>query len=736
MLFLFFIFFIYGSLPLFFFLTLKSEFVFVNSTITPSHSSSPESESQVPRAGNRSLEVIDFVCWLYDSMRVAMDAVHQSGGFCLFQLSQKQNLAFIMGSPKMKKNLLLCKELDSLAMVLTAVSIIRMTISLTIDPLQKISPWKETWSIEAKILTIWEDASIVNENMQKLLHVVLMDKHHDKVQATVEDDLITTFIHQLKEGHVFIISDFKVIPNGGLVRVTRHRFRILFKCSTSVVAAANRVIPNPGLSLTFMDEILQKRTDYEYLIDFVGVLCGLKRKTDVECNGKILKVIVLEVFADGKKIPCNLVGDCSALMDINSLKKYQRPPVLILQSFKIKVNGNKVSLQNVINVSQISINPDMQETVNFLNEYHIASHHFSRLSSNEIGDLVCVIDDESFDWKLIQTIVNLKGNNEVYTISYKIKILVEDGTSCGMFVLLDSAATKLLGEPKFEHPYCPQFFHQPIGKEIVFKVQAKRINSPGYCGRYSDSAFSPILEDFSQCGQLRSYDNQVISGVPIQLHSIKEMLADILYAKIYSSASRNDHICFLIDEIIDVLKHQKWWYYCCLVECVDAIRSNIFKLEDDEVMQILKKSCSEFLIDEGNSSQSKDDYTIPNSMISQLMNKKIVFIVDPRPIGYELNTPLHVVRAICDDIDIVRFLEDSIHDNQQQKFHLDPFVPHFAFEFKNLVEFHSNTSIQCSSSSSAPVRQASPISVLKWNCWVFLELMNFDSLSLSKLCLQ
>ncbi|XLR08974.1 hypothetical protein S83_036912, partial [Arachis hypogaea] len=55
----------------------------------------------------------------------------------------------------------------------------------------------------------------------------------------------------------------------------------------------------------------------------------------------------------------------------------------------------------------------------------------------------------------------------------------------------------------------------------------------------SDLAFSPILEDFSQSGQLRSYNNQVISGVPIQLHSIKEMLADILCAKIYSSASRN-----------------------------------------------------------------------------------------------------------------------------------------------------------------------------------------------------
>ncbi|XLR21535.1 hypothetical protein S83_004598, partial [Arachis hypogaea] len=72
----------------------------------------------------------------------------------------------------------------------------------------------------------------------------------------------------------------------------------------------------------------------------------------------------------------------------------------------------KVSLQNVINVSRVSINRDMQETVDFLNGYHIASHDFSRLCSDENGDLVCVIDDESFDWKLMRTIANLKGNNE------------------------------------------------------------------------------------------------------------------------------------------------------------------------------------------------------------------------------------------------------------------------------------------------------------------------------------
>ncbi|XLU58265.1 hypothetical protein S245_052913, partial [Arachis hypogaea] len=244
---------------------------------------------------------------------------------------------------------------------------------------------------------------------------------------------------------------------------------------------------------------------------------------------------------------------------------------------------DKVSLQNVINISRLLINPDI---------YGIASHHFSRLRSNEVGDLVCVIDDESFDWKLIRTIDNLKANNE-----------------------------------RIEHQYCPQFFHKLLRKEIIFKVQAKRISTQGYCSTFkvinvisdarffnklqadkcikdvsSDSGFSPIFEDFSRYGQLRSYENQVISGVPIQLHSIKEMLADILCDKIYSSASRN----------------------------------------------------------------STDDYTVPNGMISQLMNKKIVFIVDPRPVGYELNTSLHVVRPICDDVEIVKFLEDSSHDNQQQ----------------------------------------------------------------------
>ncbi|XP_020967604.1 uncharacterized protein LOC110266896 [Arachis ipaensis] len=335
-------------------------------------------------------------------------------------------------------------------------------MSLAIDALGKISPWKEAWSIEAKILTIWEDATIVNESMQKLLHMVLMDKQHVMSDGLQDIDFASFEV-------VFPVADGTATTKSTTSLIVKYRL-LVEPCELRESRILQILIPNPGLSVTSMDQILQKCVDYEYLIDFVGVLCGLKKRMDVECNGKILKVLTLEVFADG----------------------YQRPPVVILQSFKIKVNGDKVSLQNVINISRVLINPDMQETVNFLNQYGIASHHFSRLRSNEVGDLVCVIDDESFDWKLIRTIDNLKANNEDgqffvvgkikeivedpewwffscvcghpivgddnvfhcqlcrrdvqhFMISYRIKILVEDGTSCGMFVLLDSPATKLLG---------------------------------------------------------------------------------------------------------------------------------------------------------------------------------------------------------------------------------------------------------------------------------------------------
>ncbi|XLR47231.1 hypothetical protein S83_031891, partial [Arachis hypogaea] len=72
----------------------------------------------------------------------------------------------------------------------------------------------------------------------------------------------------------------------------------------------------------------------------------------------------------------------------------------------------RVSLQNVLNISNILINPDLQETVHFLERMNVASCHFNMFTKNEHGSLVSNIDDDSLNWRCIRTIQVIQENTE------------------------------------------------------------------------------------------------------------------------------------------------------------------------------------------------------------------------------------------------------------------------------------------------------------------------------------
>ncbi|RYR62732.1 hypothetical protein Ahy_A04g020461 [Arachis hypogaea] len=95
------------------------------------------------------------------------------------------------------------------------------------------------------------------------------------------------------------MTHFTVVPNTGLNRVIKHRFRLLFQYNTSVVSVVSPRIPHLGLCLASMDEIDQMTKDHNFLIDFVGIITGVRKERDVASDGKLVKAVVLEVFADG-----------------------------------------------------------------------------------------------------------------------------------------------------------------------------------------------------------------------------------------------------------------------------------------------------------------------------------------------------------------------------------------------------------------------------------------------------
>ncbi|XP_052111603.1 replication protein A 70 kDa DNA-binding subunit D-like [Arachis duranensis] len=413
-----------------------------------------------------------------------------------------------------------------------------------IVPLKKITPWKHDWSIRVKIIRLWKETAVVEGSKQELLQLILMDEHLEKVQATVKHPDVAIFSGVLKERNIYEFSNFIVVPNLGALRVTKHKFQIIFNEDTSVINSPDPIISSSGLELSCIDEILGRKVDYDYLVDFIGILCDLRRGDDIDFNGKSFTVMILQLYANGKKIQCNIIGEFFPVLDITLLTKFQRAPVIVLQSFKVKVKTDKVILQNVLNVSTVSVNPDLEESVDFLSQFSIAKCHFSRLIHADSRGLYWKIDDETFDWRLMRTIANLKsneedgqffvlgkitsvvddpewwyfccicghpivGNDNVFRchlcnresehviVKYRVKVIVEDGTSTAMFVLLDTPVTKLLGKTCSEaflvkennHEgiqflYCPTLFQHLVGMKTVFQIQTKRVNNKGYCGTF------------------------------------------------------------------------------------------------------------------------------------------------------------------------------------------------------------------------------------------------------------
>ncbi|RYR74044.1 hypothetical protein Ahy_A02g008640 [Arachis hypogaea] len=203
-----------------------------------------------------------------------------------------------------------------------------------VDLVKKITPWRESWKVHVKVMKLWYHKNPTLDPSQNMLHMVLMD---EKIQATIRDQLIPNFAMSLNEKDVYLMTHFTVVPDTGLNRMTKHRFRLLFQYKTFVVSVVSVRIPHSDLCFTSIDEIDQMTKDDDFLIDFVGIITGVRKERDVASYGKLIKAVVLEVFTDGKKVQCNVFGNTYDLLEYDNLQKYPRSLLIVLESFKIKV---------------------------------------------------------------------------------------------------------------------------------------------------------------------------------------------------------------------------------------------------------------------------------------------------------------------------------------------------------------------------------------------------------------
>lgn len=235
------------------------------------------------------------------------------------------------------------------------------------DCLSDIKPGKEAWRIRVRVVRLWKVPGFLNPGQTNSLEMVLVDEKGVKIHASVRRQLLYLFEGKLFEGQVYKMSFFGVVPVSGSYRTACHEFKLMFQMKTKVQVTECSSISVTGLSLKKCSDIKAFKEESPFLIDLIGLLSGMSPAREYVRDGKMTKMMVVEITDDSGKVDCALFGDyvdeLKSLMD----RSGEGMPVLVIQFAKIKIFRDNASIQNVMAATRILVNPEIPEAVDFKN---------------------------------------------------------------------------------------------------------------------------------------------------------------------------------------------------------------------------------------------------------------------------------------------------------------------------------------------------------------------------------
>ncbi|KAL4397241.1 hypothetical protein AHAS_Ahas01G0172200 [Arachis hypogaea] len=231
--------------------------------------------------------------------------------------------------------------------------------------------------------------------------------------------------------------------------------------------------------------------EYTFLVDVIGLLTLVGEEKEYAKEGKIVKMIVLELTSKDLTMHCALFWDYVNQVNHFLASGYVEQPVVVIQLAKVKFFTGQVGLQNVMYATQMLFNPDLPEIIEFrqsmveqgvngtqslfiTNEGKVVSlkDDFMRLTrkctieelqdNNEEGSFIIfgtiqgIVEDGSWWYSACVCEKGIYPQNGAYycdfclkhitnvTLRFKIKITLQDHSGEGIFLLFDREASYLL----------------------------------------------------------------------------------------------------------------------------------------------------------------------------------------------------------------------------------------------------------------------------------------------------
>ncbi|CAF1929546.1 unnamed protein product [Brassica napus] len=252
------------------------------------------------------------------------------------------------------------------------------------DEVSQLKPYKSMWRIKVKIIRMWKQYTAQGG---ETIEMVLVDSKGDKIHASVKKDLVEQFDPVLMEGFTKILINFAVTHACGSYRTTKHAYKIAFVSTTKVRPCEELPMNLTGFTPAKFLDVLDGSLNTDYLVDVIGQIVEFSHVEIVSVNGKDTEKITVELRNENDvRLTIVLWGKFAMNVSDAIQLRADHAVVCVLRFGKIKVWKEDRSVSNAYNVSDIAINPSMNEVQAFLALWFAFGNRGGQGSSNGFYD--------------------------------------------------------------------------------------------------------------------------------------------------------------------------------------------------------------------------------------------------------------------------------------------------------------------------------------------------------------
>ncbi|PWA62733.1 hypothetical protein CTI12_AA360010 [Artemisia annua] len=241
---------------------------------------------------------------------------------------------------------------------------------LEFTELDQIDPMLDNIKIKARCISVWHSHPAGKPKQAYSFDVVLQDMKGNRIQCTARNNDMYRFEPLFQQGHCYMISDFSIGENNGILPLLNHKYKITFFQSTKVTRIDHFDEDVFGFKLEPFSDILSKKYNDKDSVDVIGAIVAIGDIIPIPNSlvKKVRRTVIIE-DTEGTRVKCTFWDKWAEMFNQYVSNDAIGPVTFVLQLAKVKYFKDEPAIHNSLFGSRIFINKDIPAITSFKQRY-------------------------------------------------------------------------------------------------------------------------------------------------------------------------------------------------------------------------------------------------------------------------------------------------------------------------------------------------------------------------------